>query len=636
MADLSSGSSYGHAKKLVTTYDYRDASGALLHQTVRYYPKDFKQRRPDGKGDWDWSLKGLQTVLYRLPELLAVDLAAPVFICEGEKAVDAVVDLGMTATCSPLGAGKWQAHHAGPLRGRHVVVLPDNDVSGRKHAQQVAASLTGQAASVKVVELPGLPEKGDAYDWVAAGGTAEKLRNLAEETPAWTPAAAADDEVLETDTLDNLMPRPLEWEVPDILPRGKVAVIAGDGDNLKSTLTLSLTADITTGRPAFGLHYDPGPPGDVLLVNCEDGWEDTIVPRLIAAGADLKRCRRVRFVRERGGNRKAFTLANYKALETALVRHPQIRAVIVDPASAFCGGVDDHKDSALRGILGPLSDLAQRRAVLILLVKHLNRAHGVKAGNRIMGSVAWRNASRAAFIVLADPAGEQEGRRLLLPNKGNLARRKVGLAFRPTPLPEAEGLRVLNSFPDLGPEDRARLTQQLFRLEFLGTTDANADEMLAAAEQTERGRSRVDTCADWLHDFLKGYAFPDAEIIAAAKAAGFTEDNVRKAKTALRKQGVLVSKPDGKAGAWWNGKPEAMDGGPDHWNRRPSATNSHPHTPQSPETPQSPRSLIRAGVEMAGTEPLPKSEKTEESQETEECEESNPSELADGFYEEVI
>ncbi|MBI3910615.1 MAG: hypothetical protein HY320_06750, partial [Armatimonadetes bacterium] len=93
----------------------------------------------------------------------------------------------MCSTTNPGGAGKWRAEYAEALRNAHVAILPDNDQAGREHAQQVAASLYGKAASVRIVELPGLPAKGDASDWLAAGGTREELERLPAEARLWEP-----------------------------------------------------------------------------------------------------------------------------------------------------------------------------------------------------------------------------------------------------------------------------------------------------------------------------------------------------------------------------------------------------------------------------------------------------------------
>lgn len=165
---------------IVARYPYRDEAGLLLYEAVRMVPKDFRQRRPDGNG-WSWSLGDVRRVLYRLPELLASkDL---VFVVEGEKDVETLVTMGLVATTNAGGAGKWRDEYSATLRGRRVIVLPDNDEPGRKHAQQVAASLEGVAA-VRIVALPGLPPKGDVSDWVAAGGTRDHLMAILRQKPA--------------------------------------------------------------------------------------------------------------------------------------------------------------------------------------------------------------------------------------------------------------------------------------------------------------------------------------------------------------------------------------------------------------------------------------------------------------------
>lgn len=178
--------------RVVATYDYRDASGKLLFQVCRTADKHFFQRRPDGKGGWITGLGDVKPVLYRLPEVLqAVERGETVFIPEGEKDVDNLARLGLAATTAPMGAGKWRDYYSGWLKGANVVILPDNDEPGRKHAQQVAQSLHGKAKSIKILELPGLPPKGDVSDWLAAGGTKEELLRLAQEAPEWEPSKQA-------------------------------------------------------------------------------------------------------------------------------------------------------------------------------------------------------------------------------------------------------------------------------------------------------------------------------------------------------------------------------------------------------------------------------------------------------------
>lgn len=174
--------------EIIATYDYYSADRILLFQVCRTADKRFFQRQPDGAGGWINGLGSVKPVLYKLPEVLqAVQRGDTVFIPEGEKDADNLNRLGMTATTSPMGAGKWRESYAEFLHGANIIILPDVDEPGRKHAEQVARSLYGKAASAKVLEIPGLPVKGDVSDWIAGGGTKDKLLRLAAECPEWEP-----------------------------------------------------------------------------------------------------------------------------------------------------------------------------------------------------------------------------------------------------------------------------------------------------------------------------------------------------------------------------------------------------------------------------------------------------------------
>ncbi len=176
--------------KIVATYDYHDANGNLVYQAVRLDPKSFRQRRPDGNG-WLWNMDGVDRVLYRLPEIIQSDTNTVIFAPEGEKDADVLRELGCTATCNVGGAGKWRDEFGEHLRGRHVVILPDNDDPGRKHGEDVANSLAGVASRVQVVELPDVKPKGDVSDWLDAGGTIAKLMDIVGSAAEWTPTKTA-------------------------------------------------------------------------------------------------------------------------------------------------------------------------------------------------------------------------------------------------------------------------------------------------------------------------------------------------------------------------------------------------------------------------------------------------------------
>lgn len=197
-------------------FDYFDEQGELLYQVVKKTnPKKFFQRVPDGNGGYSFSLDGVRRVLFRLPELLNPAVSAGkklVFIVEGEKDAECLGFHGLLATCNAQGAGKWVAQDDKPsyeygeaLRGAKVILIPDNDEAGYKHIRQVAADLKDKASAIMLLELPGLPHKGDVSDWMVSH-TIEEFKALAkaakpydfDDEPAFlkgsSPIGRADEE----------------------------------------------------------------------------------------------------------------------------------------------------------------------------------------------------------------------------------------------------------------------------------------------------------------------------------------------------------------------------------------------------------------------------------------------------------
>lgn len=177
-------------RRIVAEYDYVDEEGTLLFQTVRFDPKDFRQRRADGAGNWIWSIKGVRRVLYQLPRVIAAPPTETIFIVEGEKDVDNLIKIGVVATTCPMGAGKWKYVEDKVLEGRPVVIIADKDKSGRLHAADVAKRLHGRAISLRIIEVPGKGK--DASDWLAAGGTHEELLRLVAKTPAYVASESGE------------------------------------------------------------------------------------------------------------------------------------------------------------------------------------------------------------------------------------------------------------------------------------------------------------------------------------------------------------------------------------------------------------------------------------------------------------
>jgi hypothetical protein len=430
----------GSKPHLVKTYDYVDENSDLLFQVCRYEPKGFKQRRPNGKGDWIWKLGDVRRVLYRLPELLeSLANQHAVFVVEGERDADRLWSLNVPATTCPQGAGKWREEYSPQFAGATVYILQDNDEPGRAHAQQVARSLYAVGAVAYVVELP---SHKDASEWLDNGGTVEQLWQLAEQSPRWGPDQIQSNAPREptngvfgpclvTRCAADIEPERIEWLWPGRLARGKHTCIAGEPGTGKSQLAIAITAAVTT-RGEWPCDEGRAPLGNVIILSAEDGAADTIIPRLLAAGADRSRVHTVSAVRNLDGSRRALNLErDLDLLEKEIARIGNVVLVVIDPVSSYLGKTDSHKNSEVRGILEPLSEMAERTRVAILSVTHFSKSGAnttTKALHRFIGSIAFTGAPRAAFAVIED--AEQEGRRLFLHAKNNLAPAPKGLAYR--------------------------------------------------------------------------------------------------------------------------------------------------------------------------------------------------------------
>jgi replicative DNA helicase len=313
--------------RIVATYDYTDERGQLLFQVVRYEPgfdgepKTFRQRRPNGKDRWINGLGDVRRVLYRLPQLVDDSHDRLVFVVEGEKDADALAGLGLLATTNAMGAGKWRPEYNETLRDRYVIILPDNDKPGREHAIAVAKSVAGVAASVKIIELPDLPDKGDVSDWLVGGGTKQELLRLVQEAPAFQQTAdpwpddrrgdayegpsghaggpdsakRADREppgfVLDlTDSATfAAADYPLKWLIKRLLVEGQPAVIGGPRKSLKTSTLVDLALSLSAGVPFLG-YFNVYETRRVALLSGESGQhtlQETARRVCLAKGIDL-------------------------------------------------------------------------------------------------------------------------------------------------------------------------------------------------------------------------------------------------------------------------------------------------------------------------------------------------------------
>lgn len=269
-------------QRILAVYDYVDENGELLYQVIRKEGKSFPGRRPTGANSWAYNLDGVRRILYRLPEIIKAVPSRTVFIVEGEKDVDRLRGLELLATCNPHGAGKWLESFNSVLAGRAVAIIPDNDKPGIDHANLVAAHLFGIAASVKIIELPGVAKKGDVSDWLDSGNDVEALKELVKSTPALVapPSTEQVEEVPEepypTQTLAELVSSRFHTEVAylinGLLRRGKTHWVYAAPGVGKTLIMVALGMHIAAGKPFCGREVQQG---NVLFIG-EDSPLDGI------------------------------------------------------------------------------------------------------------------------------------------------------------------------------------------------------------------------------------------------------------------------------------------------------------------------------------------------------------------------
>lgn len=249
---------------IAATYRYQTAEGIDVREKLRYEPKDFRIRHKDAAGNWIYKAGDGPAVLYRLPELrAAIAEGRTVFMVEGEKDADRLARLGLVATTNIEGAAKpeqrakWRSEYTEQLSGAaRVVLLPDADEPGRAHMRHVAEQLRGKVGEVRWLELSGLPEKGDASDWLNAGHTADELKALAqsaEHLPEHSPehSATIDDEFIPIGDFIASPPNS-SYLVKGVLPASGLGQFFGPSHVGKSFVMIDLACHVALGRDWHG------------------------------------------------------------------------------------------------------------------------------------------------------------------------------------------------------------------------------------------------------------------------------------------------------------------------------------------------------------------------------------------------
>ncbi|MQF69590.1 hypothetical protein FIM12_04585 [SAR202 cluster bacterium AD-804-J14_MRT_500m] len=496
-----------------STYPYFDADGNLSFEVIRNFPKKFLQRRPDGQGGWEYKLDGVRPILYRLPELLRSGPSEPVFIPEGEKDVATCRAEGLVATCNPGGAGKWRDQYSNVLEGRIVVILPDNDDPGKRHARSVAESVYKTAASVQILKLPGLPDLpagGDITDWFQAGHTVDELTDLVQSAALWKPDSAMPLTI--TIRMSDVAPQSVEWIWDPYLPRGKVTILEGDPEAGKSWVSLAIASAISTGTLLPG--QERLPRGSVLVASAEDGLADTVRPRLNLLGADVDRVHAIKrqLVLDKDG---------LKTLEEAIVETGPV-LVVIDPLVAYMGGkVDMHRANETRELMGGLAELAEYHGCAILAIRHLTKGTANRAIYRGIGSIDFTAAARSVLLAGANP--EYPDERGIVHIKSNLAPHGPSIGYT------------------LGKDGTFTWSE--------GCSLTAA--MILAQEPNAHSQTALQEAQQFLRNTLKDGPIEATRILADATAEGISEKTLRRAKDSLGLQSIRRGEKGKRGNAYY-------------------------------------------------------------------------------------
>jgi hypothetical protein len=309
-----------------------------------------------------------------------------------------------------------------------------------------------------------------------------------------------------------------KWLLPLLIPMGSLTLLAGREGLGKSTLSIYWAAQVTRGTiPGSDLHGA----ANVLLITNEDAPEFTVVPRLMAAGADLTRVDFAEVVTSIG-TRTGVTLPLDTERIAAKAREVSAALIIVDPlVSVLDGKLDSHKDHSIRQALDPLNRLAARTGCSILGLVHLNKGQSSDLLDRVNGSRAFTAAARAVIGVVEDP--EDDGNRLVVHAKSNLGAKS----------PEAIVFRVASAAV---PTDDGEIAD-VGVVEILGSRRVDLADLMTASGMDES--EEVSDVGAWLVTYLRdqGGESLRGDIMDAAKRAGHSVDKVKRA----RKRAGVVS-----------------------------------------------------------------------------------------------
>jgi hypothetical protein len=356
--------------------------------------------------------------------------------------------------------------------------------------------------------------------------------------------------------LSDYTPRNVTMIWPGRLARGKHTALAGVGGIGKSQITTDIMSRCTRGSAwpdakeiladGWQAEWTRAPIGNCIVLSAEDAPDDTILPRIVAAGGDPSRIHFVSMVKDEKGERKFSLQEDLDRLKRYATELGDVVLIVIDPASSYMGGsIDASKNTMVRSVLDPLTRLAEDLQCAVLSVTHFRKGSSAKAVDKVMDSVAFVNAPRVALGVYQNPddgIGADEGERsyLLLPMKTNLpGKRACGLIYRIEGVTGGKGL--------VAPDGRPITTS---RIRWLGKSTATADEV--AQSESEKPSPKFEEAITFVRRMVPAEppGIPVADIVEAAEAQGIAPDTLKRAKRKLGVKAAKVPTETEPNGAW--------------------------------------------------------------------------------------
>ena len=537
-----------NGKPMAAYYPYLDGDDIHLGTVVRYEDLAGKQVIPffklEGK-EWKPGALTENRPLFGLNILKRID-SKIVYVVEGEKCAQAMQWLGLPVVTSSGGSSQAAKTDWRPVLSKDkVILLPDNDEPGKKYLNDVAEEIfaLSPSHSIGVVNLTKLPTGGDVVDWIKnhvpnwdglspiPEANRDELRRLLlteikegvkryERLPASNSRKVQPALVRVADVASSAV----QWLWPEKIALGKLTLLVGDPGLGKSFLSLDIAARVSSGFhwPARGGKVTQG---SVILLSAEDDISDTIRPRLEKARAKIDQIsvlKAVRIADKKSGkiNEIPFSLdRDLEALEQSIKQIQNVKLVVIDPITAYLGNCDSHKNSDVRAILAPLSDIAAKYRVAVVAITHLNKSSEGSVLNRASGSNAFPAAARAVWFVTKDKDNSE--RRLFLSAKNNLAREPQGLSFT-----------IVNG-------------EVVWDIEPITTTLGEA----LTSDESLPNNGALDEAKEWLIDKLSKGPVPANSIKADAKIDGIKERTLDRAKQAL---GIRSGRVGFSSGGEWS------------------------------------------------------------------------------------